>query len=216
MDAQRPADPRTDRLQRWLAPLTRRHYDPDTLRSVPSWGLSFLLHALLLLVLALLIRVGRPSTETRAIESRLPGEINELTSLVEASQAGDPFTKEQSLDPPSLGLESNDPTLKFSAQPEIPGLQRFGPELAGPSGSDSKGGTTLLTELSISGGGKAGPHFPGLADQIMAPFSGRSGLDRAQLVRREGGTVHSEKAVEEGLAWIVRHQRPNGSWSLNF
>src|SRR5271157_1620952 len=104
MDAQRPADPRADRLQRWLAPLTRRHYDPDTLRSVPSWGLSFLLHALLLL--ALLIRVGRPSTETRAIESRLPGEINELTSLVEASQAGDPFTKEQSLDPPSLGLAS--------------------------------------------------------------------------------------------------------------
>jgi hypothetical protein len=216
MDAQRPADPRTDRLQRWLAPLIGRHYDPDTLRSVPSWGLSFLLHALLLLVLALLIRVGRPSTETRAIESRLPGEINDLTSLVEANQAGDPFTKEQSLDPPSLGLETNDPALKFSAQPEIAGLQRFGPELAGPSGSDSKGGTTLLTELSISGGGKAGPHFPGLADRIMAPFSGRSGLDRAQLVRREGGTVHSEKAVEEGLAWIVRHQRPNGSWSLNF
>ncbi|MGZ3353769.1 MAG: prenyltransferase/squalene oxidase repeat-containing protein [Isosphaeraceae bacterium] len=215
MDAQRPADPRTDRLQRWLAPLIGRHYDPDTLRSVPSWGLSFLLHALLLLVLALLIRVGRPSTDTRAIESRLPGEINDLTSLVEASQAGDPFTKEQSPDPPSLGLETNDPALKFSAQPEIPGLLRFGPELAGPSGSDSKG-STLLTDLSISGSGKAGSHFPGLADQITAPFSGRSGLDRAQLVRREGGTVHSEKAVEEGLAWIVRHQRANGSWSLNF
>ncbi|MGZ3385911.1 MAG: hypothetical protein ACXWNF_13140, partial [Isosphaeraceae bacterium] len=215
MDAQRPADPRTDRLQRWLAPLIGRHYDPDTLRSVPSWGLSFLLHALLLLVLALLIRVGRPSTDTRAIESRLPGEINDLTSLVEASQAGDPFTKEQSPDPPSLGLETNDPALKFSAQPEIPGLLRFGPELAGPSGSDSKG-STLLTDLSISGSGNASPHFPGLADQITAPFSGRSGLDRAQLVRREGGTVHSEKAVEEGLAWIVRHQRANGSWSLNF
>ena len=28
--------------------------------------------------------------------------------------------------------------------------------------------------------------------------------------------MHSEKAVEEGLAWIVRHQRANGSWSLNF
>ena len=28
--------------------------------------------------------------------------------------------------------------------------------------------------------------------------------------------MHSEKAVEDGLAWIVRHQRANGSWSLNF
>ena len=216
MDAQRPADPWTDRLQRLLAPLTGRRYDPDTLRSVPSWGLSFLLHALMLLILALLIRVGSTSGGSREIEGRLPGEIADLTSLVEASQAGDPFTKQQSLDPPSLGLESNDLNLKFSAQPEIPGLVRFGPELAGPSGGDSKA-STLLTDLSLTGsGGKAGPHFPGLADQITAPFSGRSGLDRAQLVRREGGTVHSEKAVEDGLAWIVRHQRANGSWSLNF
>lgn len=84
MDARRPVDLWTDRLQRLLAPLTGRQYDPDTLRSVPSWGLSFLLHALMLLVLALLIRVGRPSPATRAIESRLPGEINDLTSLVEA------------------------------------------------------------------------------------------------------------------------------------
>ena len=215
MDAQRPANPSNERLQRLLAPLTGRSYDPDTLRSVPSWGLSFLLHALMLLILALLIRVGQHGATTKEIESRLPGELNDLTSLVEASQAGDPFTKEQSPDPPSLGLEPSDPTIKFAAQPEIPGLERFGPELAGPAGTEAKG-STLLTELSISGSGKAGPHFPALADHITAPFSGRSGLDRAVLVRREGGTVHSEKAVEEGLAWIVRHQRANGSWSLNF
>ncbi len=215
MDAQRPANPSNERLQRLLAPLTGRSYDPDTLRSVPSWGLSFLLHALMLLILALLIRVGQHGSTTKEIESRLPGELGDLTSLVEASQAGDPFTKEQSPDPPSLGLEPSDPTIKFAAQPEIPGLERFGPELAGPAGTEAKG-STLLTELSISGSGKAGPHFPALSDHITAPFSGRSGLDRAVLVRREGGTVHSEKAVEEGLAWIVRHQRANGSWSLNF
>ncbi len=174
-----------------------------------------MLHALLLLLLALLIRVGNSGSATRVIESRLPGDLGDLTSLVDAPQSGDPFTKEQSLDPPSLGLETNDPAIKFSAQPEIAGLARFGPDLAGPSGSDS-GGTNLLANLSISGSGKSGPRFPGLADQIVAPFSGRTGLDRARLVRREGGTVHSEKAVEDGLAWIVRHQRANGSWSLNF
>jgi hypothetical protein len=171
----------------------------------------------LLLILAFLIRVGHTSGGARVIESQLqPGDIGDLTSLVEASQTGDPFTKEQSLDPPSLGLEPADPAMKFSAQPEVPGLVRFGPELAGPKGSDTTG-NTLLTELTVSASkGKGGPNFPSLAADITAPFSGRQGLGRAELVRREGGTVHSEKAVEEGLAWIVRHQRADGSWSLNF
>ena len=28
--------------------------------------------------------------------------------------------------------------------------------------------------------------------------------------------MHSEQSVEDGLDWIVRHQRADGSWSLNF
>lgn len=35
------------------------------------------------------------------------------------------------------------------------------------------------------------------------------------MVRSEGGTVESEKAVELGLEWIARHQRPDGGWSLD-
>jgi hypothetical protein len=57
MDSQQPAGPWNERLRRLLAPLSGRPYDPDTLRSVPSWGLSFLLHALLLLVLAQGLRI---------------------------------------------------------------------------------------------------------------------------------------------------------------
>ena len=54
------------------------------------------------------------------------------------------------------------------------------------------------------------------AESISAPFVGRQGLTRAKLLRREGGTARSEKSVEDGLDWIVRHQRADGSWSLNF
>ena len=41
-------------------------------------------------------------------------------------------------------------------------------------------------------------------------------MTRAKLVRREGGSAKSEQSVEDGLDWIVRHQRDDGSWSLNF
>ena len=51
---------------------------------------------------------------------------------------------------------------------------------------------------------------------MIAPFSGRQGLTRARLVRREGGTVRSEKAVEDGIDWLIRHQRGDGGWSLNY
>jgi hypothetical protein len=194
-------------MPRWLAPLAGHPYDPDTLRSIPSWGLSVLLHALLLLILALLIRVGQgKGSNSNSIESQLlPPEIGDLTSLDEAPRAGDPFTNEQNPNPPSLGLEGAEPEMKFAAQPQVAALSRFGPQLASPS---------PLPDLALSI--KGTPRFPGLADVVTAPFSGRQGMERAALVRREGGTVHSEKAVEHGLEWIVRHQKSDGSWSLNY
>ncbi len=95
--------------------------------------------------------------------------------------------------------------MKFAAQPQVAALSRFGPQLASPS---------PLPDLALSI--KGTPRFPGLADVVTAPFSGRQGMERATLVRREGGTVHSEKAVEHGIEWIVRHQKSDGSWSLNY
>ena len=207
MDSRWPSQFLSERIRRLLAPLDGQDYHPDTLRSVPSWGLSVLLHALLLLILAFLIHVHqRPETRPGSFDGQLlPGEIGDVTSLVEATRSGDPFTNEQSLDPPSLGNQPADPEMKFAAQPSIPAITRFGPELAGPA---------PLSGLALSTRGM--PVLPGFAEQVTAPFSGRQGLGRAELVRREGGTVHSEKAVERGLEWIVRHQRSDGSWSMNF
>lgn len=207
MDASKPAITWMGKFRHWLSPMEGEGYSPETLRTVPSWGLSLLLHALLLLFLALLIRAGHgPTAATARIDTQLIApEIGDLTSLTEASRAGDPFTQDQSPDPPSLGLEPSDPLMKFPSQPHIPSLEKFAPTLAGP---EPIPGLALTTSSNV--------RLPGLATEISAPFSGRQGLGRAQLVRREGGTVHSEKAVENGLAWIVRHQRPDGSWSLNF
>ncbi|MBX6313898.1 MAG: terpene cyclase/mutase family protein, partial [Isosphaeraceae bacterium] len=54
------------------------------------------------------------------------------------------------------------------------------------------------------------------AGEMTAPFSGRQGAAKAKLVRREGGSVESERAVERGLDWLGRHQRSDGSWSLDY
>lgn len=57
---------------------------------------------------------------------------------------------------------------------------------------------------------------PGPA-QAQAPgmFEGRGTEERAKLAKSEGGNAASEKAVEDGLKWLAKHQDKSGVWSLH-
>ena len=186
--------------------LRRGECDVETLRSVPSWGLSVLLHALLLLILAIIIRWSHRSDgpDNSFVGALIDTQLGDVTSLVDATQAGDPFTVTNTPDPPSIGMDS-DPQLKLVGQPEVPSLTHFAPALAAPTPT-----------MDVKNPAMVGARFPEIAMNITAPFSGRQGLTRAKLVRREGGTAKSEKSVEDGLDWIVRHQRADGSWGLDY
>ena len=195
-------------------------YDRDTLRSVPSWGVSVLLHLLLILLLALAIQLNRQGSsldrtfQGAVVDTQLGG----VTSLVEANRAGDPFTTNDSPDPPSLGLEPADPQIRLVGEPQIASLAQFAPVMASPLLPPNANSATLsLTNARGKGASLQGSIQLGqFAESISAPFTGRQGLTRAKLLRREGGTARSEKSVDDGLEWIVRHQRDDGSWSLNF
>ena len=205
--------------ERWSR-FWRGEYDRDTLRSVPSWGVSVLLHLLLLLLLAIAIQMNR---QGQAVERVFEGaavdtQLGDVTSLVDATRAGDPFTKDDSPDPPSLGLEPADSNIKLAGHPEIASLARFAPVMASPLLPPNANSAVL----SLSNARGKGPSLQGsirlggFAENISAPFVGRQGMTRAKLLRREGGTARSEKSVEDGLDWIVRHQRTDGSWGLDF
>ncbi len=43
-------------------------------------------------------------------------------------------------------------------------------------------------------------------------YQGRGGAGRGDALRRYGGTEESERAVADGLRWLLRHQSPDGSW----
>jgi hypothetical protein len=181
---------------------------PLLLAWIPSWGTSLLLHAILILLLAIYLyargnlgeREGTIHGETIATQLK-----EDLTSMVDSDHAGDPFTVEKTPDSPSLAIEPVERDIEIFNQPMLPTLSRFSPEVAGPE----------LPRGPGPAGAKTAP-YKLHAEDMTAPFSGRQAMTRAQLVRREGGTVRSEKAVEDGLDWIVRHQREDGSWSLNF
>ena len=194
---------------------------------IPSWGTSLLLHGLLLLILALYLFVNAGRDRSVMIEGHFARQLTEdLTSLTPADRAGDPFTKNQTDEPPSLSIEPPRPDDQLISQPELPSLTKFAPDLAAPE----LGRPSDLAPAVVGGKGSPLRRLPKNgqvtapfnlatelhADSLVAPFSGRQGATRARLVRREGGTVESEKAVEDGLDWLVRHQRVDGGWSLNY
>jgi molecular chaperone DnaK len=63
------------------------------------------------------------------------------------------------------------------------------------------------------------PELKADAPWTMAPkgneTGGRSKAGRTALVNTYGGTAASESAVNRALAWLVRHQAADGSWSFD-
>jgi hypothetical protein len=159
----------------------------------------------LLLGLYWYARSGLRDQETE-LQTTIGQQLTEdLTSLKDSDHAGDPFTELKTNEPPSLSLTPPDPEVKLVNQPEIPKLAHFAPVVAGPDlpkSTDLKGPKTFVPTVH--------------SEDITAPFSGRQGPAKAEMIRREGGTVRSEKAVQDGLDWLVRHQRADGGWSLNY
>lgn len=197
----------------------------DWHRLIPSWGASLLFHGGLLLLLALYLIV-RGGPKTLDIEARFASQLTEdLSSLTPSDRAGDPFTTLKTDEPPSLTLEAA-PDVKTLSQPDVSALARFAPELAGPDAPAPKDASRAVKGLAATLTRRFAPEVSASAlgrvvtrlhaEDMSAPFSGRDLAVRAKIVRREGGTVQSEKAVETGLDWLSRHQRGDGGWSLNY
>ena len=49
----------------------------------------------------------------------------------------------------------------------------------------------------------------------VSALASRSPGMKASLLKSEGGTAESEKAVGRGLEWLSKHQNPDGSWSMS-
>ncbi len=187
-------------------------------RHAPAWGqnatpwsASFLVHGIIVLVLALIAfflpKSDEPNSAFDAFSAELDNQLlDDITTLERDETPGDPFTKlfEETA---SLPLDPSEIDPEVVQLPDLitqfaPTLEAAELELPGnPRGS------------IISGISEAPSRLRG--DYRQSPFSGRSAASRAALLRREGGTAESEEAVERGLEWLARHQAPAGYWSLD-
>jgi len=72
----------------------------------------------------------------------------------------------------------------------------------------------------LSGALKVADAKPSLENLVARQWSGaalssRSPGMKTALLKSEGGTTESEKAVARGLEWLAGHQNDDGSWSLS-
>ncbi|MDX2039423.1 MAG: prenyltransferase/squalene oxidase repeat-containing protein [Isosphaeraceae bacterium] len=183
------------------------------LRNAPSWGISLALHLSALVVMAMIYFVQPVEERAAGFESGIDGSAplgEDVTSLVPGERAGDPFTTAVGSDFPSLGFPSNDPNLTVTATPRMPASIAFNERIE-LSTSALAGPSLRLTDIVVGESNRMGVHI----EDLSAPFSGRDDLMKARLIRRQGGTVESEKSVTAGLEWLARHQKADGSWSLD-
>ncbi len=194
------------RVRRFLRRLDRD--TPEWLRWLTPWGVSLVFHSALLVVLGVFVYVATDDGRLQGpkFDTSLPANqlVEDVIAAAPAEKAGDTFTTAQTPEPPS-----------FSAHPDEKSEIFAVPESFLPIGD----GSGILAPPPIASAEASlkkslGPGNLKIAEPAV-PFSGRSSAERAKLVRREGGTVESEKAVELGLDWLARHQRKDGSWSLD-
>jgi hypothetical protein len=189
-------------------------------RYLPAWMASGLVHILLIILLLAftLSTTADPSlTEQTVIETKVedlpqhPQNLEQTDIGVDpdlSTQYNLPRIEEVSVPgpprpPDPVGILNSPNNLPMTVPPP-PGL---GSSLGQGGGLESqppgKGNLTGFAE------GMGGPLFkPG-------GFGGRSGATREQMVREGGGNTASEAAVAKGLKWIVKHQAPDGHWSLD-
>ncbi len=189
--------PRLIRLRYRMALRRLERDTPDWMRWLTPWGTSLLLHALVLLFILAIVGFHHELTRSRWDSEALSLQL--LPADFTALRPSDDLDLSSDLMASTVvSLPSVSSTVaRTVAEDPARNLVPARPTL--PAG--------LLKSRGSTGTGRGEGPSPS--------FAGRRGPSKLKLVKSEGGTDGSEKAVQLGLQWLARHQRPDGGWSLD-
>jgi hypothetical protein len=165
---------------------------------IPSWLISLMAHTALLVIFSFILMEPPASEVIADLETELAA-IPEQPNLDEIQIDPLPLEPMQTLEVPA----PEEPTVASVAVPDaqvaaatvspvdMPALDNVAELLTGlnPSGSAAKGTGGMLNSRG-------------------------QGMRQA-MVGSQGGTKQTENAVQAGLDWLIRHQYPDGHWSIH-
>ena len=168
----------------------------EILHWMPSWFVSMVVHAVALLVMAM-ITIPAPRESTAQTLVVAPGQNEQLEEV------------EELLDEPPQDINLATDLSPVEVASNVDSSQDVSPfndetaamasvELS-PIGVEHAPQTDLLANLGALSGDE---------------FSGR-GAGKERLARLGGATEGSERAVALALQWLANHQLPDGGWSFD-
>ncbi len=169
--------------------------------AMPSWLVSLVVHAVLIVLLALMtipepVKTVRSLLTVRDVPTEeiddlpppedLPQEL-ELDTNSTMDSAMEEFQVETPLEMNELALADDLDMAAADIQ-----FSDFS-DMTAPE-------SNLVAEIGAS---------------VGAGLSGRGAAERGRMVREFGGTKESEAAVAMALEWLARHQLPDGGWCFD-
>ena len=188
-------DSRQEELERLTEESAFARFIRNGFSLTPAWVVSFLLHLILLLILALIVLGDRKTPPTIVLSTTIDsmreegGEVkieNPLDQLqYDLAMANKLNISEKELRDVLKKAEQDARELQVDPKPLAPQME--------------------LNELK--------KNVTTRPDQRMS-FDARDPRVRSEIVRKEGGTFMTEAAVARGLKWLASVQNHDGSWSL--
>ena len=185
-----------DELQR----LTESSIAAKIIRSgfsaIPAWLISFLLHLILILILALIVLQNTSLPPTITLSTFISPEISE-GGEIRIENPNDTLVDDL--------LLANDLDVGPDEIRDV--IQKA--ELEAVELREDQAPLAPLPDLD-----EVKENITTRRDKLMS-FAARDPRVRAEIVKKEGGTSLTEAAVSRGLRWLASVQNRDGSWSLD-
>ena len=153
-------------------------------KSTPPWMISMVVHMVMVIIMALIF-----------IPVQFSDQIFLESEPIWAEKEGKQVLEDKLESPESMEMEVPDPALTFDDKPADDPLAD-----AMKMDVNLLDATTATSDMTVP--------------TIGSPLDGREEGAKKALMAAYGGTASTEAAVREGLLWLKRNQKEDGSWSL--
>jgi hypothetical protein len=171
------------------------------LRALPSYGLSFATHMVLLLIMALVT---------------LPPRLHSSAPVLVA-QAAEPLETLEEIEEPEMPMLDTVVNRDSQSEPSIQSQDVIDPPVEIDTPAHDEQVALAAIELTDYAERTAPKDVIGKDRGALDSnaYEGRGSSRRRQIAMGSGATDDSERAVALALKWLAAHQNADGSWNFN-